>query len=333
MIHIRIFFIFKEYYIFGYVLHTQKSISNRARSFKCNRHRSFKCKRLRKSPALLRFPQKNLRGCKCRQCQMAGSATPSTPDSQPFETLPAPFSTDLNSADALEELLQQVGLSSDNLLETPAAYENRPLPARPPPEPLEELHPSEPKRNKRGRKNAPRHPDGTFQSLSSLSTEKTSTVPTTSEQDTSLKMKIRVPSYANLPPVFSSDTTYENLPTVIASSSSTTSYSVNASNNSSSYTYSDTLTPSTLIQSNSSFFEFPSSENLASDLVAFLVQISPQPQSASKLHLLGLENMLRKHFYPSLVSHINSLYRTYPNRNYITFEFIIRNCLSYLGIN
>lgn len=263
--------------------------------------------------------------------QMASSATLSTPVSQPFETLPAPFSTDLNSADALEELLQQVGLSSDNLLETPAAYENRPLPARPPPEPLEALQSSGPKRNKRGRPNAPRHPNGTFQSLSSPSTEKTSTVPTTSEQDSSLKMKIRVPSYANLPPVFSSDTTYENLPTVIASSSSTTSYSVIASNNSS--TYSDTLTPSTLLQPNSSCFEFPSSEKLASDLVAFLVQISPQPHSASTLHLLCLENMLRNHFYPSLVSHINSLYRTYPNRNYITFEFIIRNSLSYLGIN
>ena len=253
---------------------------------------------------------------------MESSATQFTPDSQPYETLPALYSTDLNSAAALEELLQQVGLSSENLLETPAASEHRPLPARPPPAPLEALLPSEPKRNKRGRLNAPRQPNGQYRSVSS--TEMTPTVPTTSEQDTSLKMKIRVSTYANSPAEFSSDPSYVNLPNVIMSSSAS---------NSSTSTYSDTLIPSTLLPTTPSCFEFPSSYKRASDLISFLVQVSPQPLSASRIHLLVLENMLRKQFYPILVTHIDSLYRTYPNRNYITYEFIIRNCLSHLGFN
>ena len=265
--------------------------------------------------------------------QMACSATLSTPDSQLFETLPAPLSTDSSSAAALEELLQQVGLSSENMLETPEPYARSTASSSATAGAVGSIAPKRTEAKQARKEEAPRLPNGTVSKSNSQSTEKTPTAPTTSEQETTLKMKIRVSSYANLPPVFSSDSTYANLPTVIASSSSTTSYSVTASNNSSSYTYSDTLTPSTLNQNTSSFFEFPSSENLASDLVAFLVQISPQPHSASQLHLLALENMLRKHFYPNLVSHINSLYLTYPNRNYITFEFIIRNCLSYLGIN
>jgi hypothetical protein len=254
--------------------------------------------------------------------QMASSATQFTPDSQPYETLPALYSTDLSSAAALEELLQQVGLSSENLLETPAAYANRPLPARPAPPLLEAVLPSEPKRNKRGRVNAPRQPNGQYRSLWSTTTETAPTVPTTSEQDSSLKMKIRVSPYANCPAELTSDSPYVNVPSIIMSSSSS---------NSSSSTYSDTLIPNTLLPSTPSCFEFSSSDKLASDLIAFLVQVSPQPQSASRIHLLVLENMLRKQFYPILVSHIDSLYHTYPNRNYITYEFIIRNCLSHLG--
>ena len=67
--------------------------------------------------------------------QTASSLTHSTPDSQPYSTLQAPFSMDLSSADALEELLQQVGLSSTNLLATPEQCENRPVLDRPPPQP------------------------------------------------------------------------------------------------------------------------------------------------------------------------------------------------------
>ena len=252
--------------------------------------------------------------------QMAGSAMPSTLDSQPYETLPLPSSTDLSSAAALEELLQQVGLSSENLLETPDPFDQarRPLLPRPPPAELDQLQPSVPKRNKRGRVGAPRLPNGQYQSLSSQSTEKTTTGPTTSEQDTSLKMKIRVSSNAICSANSTSNTAYVNLPNVIVSST--------ASNNSS--TYSDTLVPFT-----PSCFEFPTSDKLASDLISFLVQVSSQPQSAGSIHLRVLENMMSKQFYPILVSHIDSLYLTYPNRNYITYEFIIRNCLSHLGFN
>ena len=259
--------------------------------------------------------------------QTASSLTHSTPDSQPYSTLQAPFSTDLSSADALEELLQQVGLSSTNLLATPEQCENRPLLHRPPPQPWDPTQQSEPKRNKRGRVNAPRQQNGRFQSLTSLTTERTPTLPTTSEASTSLKMTIRTPAYANLPPEFITSSPYVNVSSNIITQSSTSAlYSVTSSNSSSTSTYSDTLLPST-----PSYFPFPSSDQLASDLLSFLVQVSPQ--SASSLHLLVLENTLRKHFYPTLVSHIESLYITHPNRNYVTFEYIIRNSLSHLGIN
>ena len=254
--------------------------------------------------------------------QKASSLAHSTPDSQPYNTLQAPLSTDLSSAYAMQELLQQVGLSSTNLVATPEQYENRALLHRPAPQPWDPTQQSEPKRNNRGLVNAPRQQNGRFQSLTSLTTEKTLTLPTTSEQDTCLKMKIRVSTYANSPAEFSSDPTYANLPNVIMSSSAS---------NSSTSTYSDTLIPSTHLPSTPSFFVFPSSDQLASDLISFLVQVSPQ--SSSRLHLLVLENTLRKHFYPILVSHIESLYTTHPNRNYYTFDYIIRNSLSHFGIN
>ena len=260
--------------------------------------------------------------------QTVSSLTPSTLDSQPYSTLPAHFSTDLSSADALEELLQQVGLSSNNLLATQEQCESRQLLPRPPPEPWEPTQPSETKRNKRGRVNAPRQQNGRFLATSNSSLSMTSAVPTTSEQASSLKLTIKSTPYENLPPELITSSPYVNVPTgIITSSSSNAIYSVTSSNSSSTYTYSDTLLPST-----PSYFAFPSSEQLASDLISFLVQAAPQPQSASSLHLLVLENTLRKHFYSILISHIDSLYITHPNRNFITFEFIIRNCLSHLGI-
>jgi hypothetical protein len=112
--------------------------------------------------------------------QMASSISPYTADSQPYEKLPSHYSTNLNSAGAVNELIQQMKLSSNDLLETSAPNENRPLPARPPPGPLGVLQSSQLKRYKRGSKNAAMHKDGMIQSLTYLSTTAISTVPTIS---------------------------------------------------------------------------------------------------------------------------------------------------------
>ena len=140
----------------------------------------------------------------------ASSVTLSTPDLPLCNMHQAPYLLDSNSADALEQLLQSVGLSSENFLATPEVMPqepnaNRPLPSRPPPEPLDGCQPSEPKRNRRGRLNALRLENGRFKSQCSPTKEKTmtkvSTAPTTttSENSASLKMTFRVSPYENLP--------------------------------------------------------------------------------------------------------------------------------------
>ena len=221
-----------------------------------------------------------------------------------------------------------MGLSSDNLLATPEgtpqiSNANRSLLCRPPPEPWEPFQPSEPKRNKRGRPNAPRQENGRFKGKCSSSTEKTltamPTVPTTSEINPTFQMTFHSSPYDNLPPyenvlpVTTTASPYLNVPPVIISSSSCT------------YSNSDTLIPTP------STFVFPSSDQIASDIISFLIQASPQ-SSSNSLQLIVLENMLHKHYKPSLVSHIDLVCSINPNRNYITFESIVRSCISFLGI-
>ena len=41
--------------------------------------------------------------------------------------------------------------------------------------------------------------------------------------------------------------------------------------------------------------------------------------------------MLIKHYKQSLISHIDLLLRAFPNRNYTTFETIIRSCIAHIG--
>ena len=129
--------------------------------------------------------------------QTACLATLPTQHSQAYNAPQVHCLLDSNSPDALEELLQQVGLSSVNLLTTPevtpqVSNANRSLPCRPPPQPWEPFQPSEQKRNKRGRPNAPRQENGRFKSQCSSSTEKTltamPTVPTTSEINPTFQM-------------------------------------------------------------------------------------------------------------------------------------------------
>ena len=196
---------------------------------------------------------------------------------------------------------------------------NRLLPSRLPPEPWEPFQPTEAKRNKRERVNAP-------------SIENTSTalpiLPKTSENSANL----RLTTYENLPPIMdptspfinaipfnytvslslpiiSTNQHYLNLPPV--KFSSITNYS---------YSFSITLLPTP------SNFVFPSSEQIESDIIHFLFQASPQT-SPNKLQLFVLENMLNKHYKQSLISQIDLLLLTFPNRNFTTFESIIRSCI------
>ena len=273
--------------------------------------------------------------------QTANFATLSTQQSQVYNEPQAHCSLDSNTADALEELLQQVGLSSDNLPATPemtpqVQNANRSLPSRPPPQPWE-FQPSKPKRNTRGKPNAPRQENGRFKSQCLPSMEKTltatATIPTTSEHNATLTMTFHSSPYENLPlyenlssvmnntssfitpsAVVTTVSPYVNVPPVISSSSSTT------------YTSSNTLVPTY------STFAFLIYEQIACDIITFLVQSSPQ-SSANTLPLIVLENMLHKHYKPSLVSHIDSLLLATPDRTYITFETLVRSCISFLGIN
>ena len=215
---------------------------------------------------------------------MASSSTLHTQCLQVYKTPQAPCLLDSSSANALEQLLQEIGLSSDNLLATPEvtpqiSNANRSLPSCPQPQPWE-FQPSEPKRNKRGRPNAPRQEKGRFKSQCSPSMEKTLTTmptfPTTSDHNASLTMTLHsspyenLPSYENLSSVMNTNSTfitpsavvttvspYVNVPPVISSSCSLSS--------SNTYSSSNTLIPTP------STFAFPSSEQIACDIITFLV--------------------------------------------------------------
>ena len=176
---------------------------------------------------------------------------------------------------------------------------NRLLPIRPPPEPWEPFQPTEAKQNNRERVNAP-------------SIENTSTVLPTLPKTSENSADLRLTTYENLPPIMdptspfinafpfnntvslfppiiSINQPYVNLPPVRFSS--ITNYF---------YFYSNTLLPTP------SNFVFPSSEQIASDIIHFLVKASPQT-SPNNLQLFVLENMLNKHYKQSLISHIDIL--------------------------
>ena len=165
--------------------------------------------------------------------QTAGLATLPTQHSQVYIAPKVHCLLDSNSPDALEQLLQQVGLSSDNLLATPevtpqVSNANRSLPCRPSSEPWEPFQLSEPKRNNRGRPNAPIQENGRFKTQFSSSTEKTSATPivsTTCEINPPLPMTFYSSPYDNLPPYenvlpVTTVSFYFNVPPVIISSSS-----------------------------------------------------------------------------------------------------------------
>ena len=174
-------------------------------------------------------------------------------------------------------------------LNPPERYANRPLPSRPPPERWEPFQPTERKRNKRKR-------------LNESSIENTSTalptVYTTSEKS----------SFLSLSP-------YKNLPSIIdATSPCINSVSINNTvsisrcslisthqpylnilhvvySSSTDYSYSNSNT----LLSTDSNFEFPSSEQISSDIIHFLVHALPHT-SPNNLQLVVLENMLIKHY-------------------------------------
>ena len=219
-----------------------------------------------------------------------------------------------------------MGLSSDNLLATPevtpqVSNANRSLPCRPPPEPWEPFQTIEPKRNKFGRPNAPRKKNGQFKSQCSPSIEKTltatPTVLTTSEINPNFSMTVHSSLYDNLPPYdnllpVTTVTPYVNVPPVIISSSSCT------------YSGNDTLVPTP------STFVFSSSDQIACNIISFLIQASPQ-SSSNSLQLIVLEYMLQKHYKPSIVSHIYLMLFVNPNRNYIRINRSELSCISLIN--
>ena len=201
---------------------------------------------------------------------------------------------------------------------------NRPLPSRPLPERWEPFQPTEVKLNNRERMNTP-------------SAENTSTalptIPKTSEdiQNHELLTYENVPSIQNatlpyidedlhnytisltLPSNISIKQSYVNIPPIINSSS--IHYS---------YFYSKTLVTA------HSDFEFPSSEQIATEILHFLIEASPHT-SSNRIQFFVLENMFNKHYKQSLISHIDELLLAIPLRNYNTFEFIIRSCIAHIG--
>ena len=80
-----------------------------------------------------------------------------------------------------------------------------------------------------------------------------------------------------------------------------------------SYSYSDTFL-FLLVH-----FVFPSSDQIASDIIHFFVQATPHTLQNNS-QLVVLENMLNKHFKQTLISHIDSLLLAFPNCDYTTFE-------------
>ena len=76
-------------------------------------------------------------------------------------------------------------------------------------------------------------------------------------------------------------------------------------------------------------FIFPSSDQIASDIIHFFVQASPHT-SPNNLQLVVFKNMLIKHYKPSFISHINLLLIAFTNSNYTTFETVICSCIAHI---
>ena len=201
---------------------------------------------------------------------------------------------------------------------------NRPLPSRLPPKPWEPFQPTETNQNKRKIMNTP-------------SLEKTPsaipTVPNRSEnsEDT------RLSTYENLPPIMDPNSPFINAFSInnTVSLSPPSTISINqpyvflppfnySSNTNYSYSYSNTFFPTPLN------FVFILSEQIASDIIYFLVQASPHTPP-NNLQLVVFENMFIKHYKPSFIFHINLLLLAFLNCNYTTFETIIRSFIAHIG--
>ena len=156
----------------------------------------------------------------------ASSATFSMPNLPLCNEHQAPYLLNSNSANALEQLLQSVGLSSENPWATPESMPQkqnaiRPLPSRPPPETLDIFQFSEPKKPNRGMLNTLRLKNGRFKLQCSPTKKKTkikvSIAPTTttSENSASLKMTFWVFPYENLRFIIDANSPFITLSPVI----------------------------------------------------------------------------------------------------------------------
>ena len=172
---------------------------------------------------------------------------------------------------------------------------NRPLPSRPPPKPWKPFQPTETTQHDRKKQNA-------------LSLEKTSsaipTVPNKSEKSEDN----RLTTYENLPPIMDPTLQFIN------------AFSINNT---------VSLSPSSIISTNNPYVNLPPLNYSSNDFIHFLVQASPHA-SPNYLQLVVFENMLIKHYKPSLISHINLLLLACPNRNYTTFETMICSCIAHI---
>ena len=117
-----------------------------------------------------------------------------------------------------------------------------------------------------------------------------------------------------LPLNISTNQSYVNIPPIIDSSS--IDYS---------YFYSKTLLTA------HSNFEFPLSDQIATDIFHFLIEASPH-FSSNRIKFVVLENMLNKHCNQSKISYIDKLLIAIPLRNYKTFELIICSCIAHIGL-
>ena len=206
-------------------------------------------------------------------------------------------------------------------LETKA---NRPLLSRPPPERWELFYPTEPKRNKRERLNA-------------TSNNNTSTALPSLPISSKISADLRITTFAHLPHIMSPISPFINA-LHINNIVSLSTFSLICANQPyvnhpaviylSSTSYSDTDS-NTLLPTVSNCL-FPSSEQIASDIIHVFIHASPH-RSPNRLQLFVLENMLNKHFKQSLISHIDLLLLAFSNRNYLTFESIIRSCIKTFG--
>ena len=201
---------------------------------------------------------------------------------------------------------------------------NRPLPIRPPPERWENVQTTEAKQNKRTKLNAPSIPEASF------------VIPPVPENNKTIA-DFQLTAYENLPPIINPTSPFinsysihntvllltplssinqpcVNLPHVIYSNSINYSYS-----------YCDSFLHSPV------HFVFPSSDQIASDIIHFLVEASPHT-SPNNLQLVVFENMLNKNFKLTLISYINSLLVAFSNRDYTTFQSVIRSCIARFGL-